>query len=167
MPRNPTRRFPIASFGPELFNALVTGSRRKIEIELQTFRQGVKFQQRIQMLRKAMREENHPLSTVVTRARCSLIYGEAAGYPKCEETTTQRGNKFPVDRNVRCKIVIAPQDSEFREAVLGAGITESDLRSNDVLGTSPPISNPDLPPERGGDYLDDFLPELDKKHPKL
>lgn len=183
MAKTPPRKFPVVSFGPELLAAVIRGSREKIDIRLPSYKKAVRLQQRIAMLRKAMREEHHPLAEVATRARCSVIWGAEGGFKPEETSANQKGAKFPVDRDCPALLRIWPQDSEFRKAFNAAGISDSDIEADDPLKglfselDSPP--RPSLParqadghllpatesPSSAIDWLEGVLHPASKKNP--
>jgi hypothetical protein len=125
------RKKPVAAFGPEMMAALIRGSRETLQVSIPTYRAAVRFQQRLQMLRGAMRAEKHNLATVVARTRISIKWGREAGLPDVETRYTNQNNAVPADRNTPCVVTLSPQDSEFREAIVKAGISESDIVADD------------------------------------
>lgn len=137
-------KYPIESFGPEIMAALTKGSQEEYSITLPSYRDAVRFQQRIHMLRKRMREEQHPLYTVAARVHISLAWGIDAGFPEVATTVIGKGNRVPVDRSAKTKVTLKPRDSEFTAALLEAGISKEELKddplqemSGDAPATSP------------------------------
>jgi hypothetical protein len=139
-PRSPK---PVESFGPEVLQALIEGSKREIILEL-PFRKAVFFRQRINALRAEMRRQDHKLYPVVSQATVRILWGEDAGYDKVSEHKSSTGVRHPVNRDAPVKLKITPADAEFGEALKKAGvevktlntdvpITESDETVEDVL----------------------------------
>lgn len=86
---------PVTSFGKELHDALRNGADKRIEIDFDNEKMAIRFNQRINALRNAMKKENHP--DWVQLYRCQA----------------RREGK---------RLILAPADSEFREALNRAGI---------------------------------------------
>lgn len=125
------RKYPIESFGPEIMGALQKGAREEFSIALPSYRDAVRFQQRIHMLRKAMREANHPLYPVAARVHISLSWGKLGGFPiEVETTTIGKGNRVPVDRGTPTRVTLKPRDSEFQAALLQGGVTKEELKDD-------------------------------------
>ena len=127
---------PIESFGPEMMAALLKGSREKLTLEFPAYRSAVYFMARIHLLRKQMREANHPEYNIAARARVSLSFGPDAGYPEVEIKLDSQGGKRPVDREVPAKITISPHDSEFGDVLKNAGVEI--MARNDPAPTAMP-----------------------------
>lgn len=111
------RKPPIESFGPELFNTLIEGSKRKIEVET-TYTIAVKFRLRIHQLRNRMREESHPLYRVAAKTKLSIQWDEIA----VNTVRGRRGLKYPSDRRSLVKLIIEPHDNEFSELLKAQGV---------------------------------------------
>ena|SRR5258706_9934156 len=125
-PKTPT---PIESFGPELLNALIEGSKREIRIPT-TYKAAVKFRQRCHQLRTRMREDKHPMYSTAARTRITILYGKAAGLTPVDELQNSKKVKYPKDPGVPALLVIAPHDSEFTKALEDAGIGVKPLDLN-------------------------------------
>jgi hypothetical protein len=122
MPRTTTRASkPVESFGPEVLQALIEGSKREIVLEL-PYRKAAFFRQRVNALRAEMRKQNHQLYPVVSQATIRVIWGEEAGFPPTQERRSSTNVRFPADKNTKVKLIIAPADSEFAEALKRAGV---------------------------------------------
>lgn len=117
-------RYPVASFGPELMAALVKGAETRIEIHLETAREMQWLQQRIHMLRGAMGKEKHPNYTLAQRARTSRQWDEPEGTPRTGKPTKSA-------RNFR--LVIEPNDVQFKSALEAAGVKIDNEAMRDVL----------------------------------
>lgn len=89
---------PLSSFGTELQATLREGANRHIEIVFPNKSLAIRFTQRINALRNAMRTAKHP--DWENLYRCGV-------YPD------------PIDP---CKLTIGPKDSEFRSILASAGI---------------------------------------------
>lgn len=127
MPRNPRPQKPIASFGPELFRALIEGAKREIKLEL-PFRKAVHFRMRINQLRNQMRLQNHPEYSIASQAKITITWPEETPTSK-----SSRNVKYPSDPNTLCTVTILPSDSEFANALKAAGVEV------------PPLSDTTLP----------------------
>jgi hypothetical protein len=132
------RRAYIESYGPELLQALLKGSRTTVKLTT-TYRRGVVFRRRLNELRSVMREQKHPLAPVVARAKVELEYGRRAGRAHVPERQSSRNVRYPVDPNVPAVITIKPHDSEFRDQLIAAGVPSGDLTSDPLeeIGTEP------------------------------
>jgi hypothetical protein len=117
-------RFPVSSFSPSLLAVLLKGSREQVRIPCPDQRTMQHVQARIHALRTAMRRENHPQYTIVTRARTSR--------------TWDRGRP---DSN--CVLVIQPHDVQFDPLIKAAGV-DTDPHMQDLLDN---IDVPTAPPE--------------------
>lgn len=121
MPKRPPK--PVESFGPELFQALVDGSKREIILKL-PYDQAVRFRLRINQLREAMRQVEHPKYLAVSQARITIKWPP--------DTATRKypgGNLWPVNKKVLCDVIVSPNDFEFRSALQSAGVTIQDTPS--------------------------------------
>lgn len=90
-------KFPVSSFGTELFATLREGANKKIRLKFDDEATATRFRARVNSFRQAMRREKHPQWEELYR--CGLY-------------------KDP-DKTV---VVIAPRDSEFLEALNKAGV---------------------------------------------
>lgn len=86
---------PVTSFGQELHDALRRGANARLVITFDNERMAIRFNQRINALRAAMKRENH--SDWVQLYRCQA-------------------------RREGCKLILSPADSEFRSALDAAGV---------------------------------------------
>lgn len=117
MPRNLRPPKPVESFGPELFQALVEGSKREVKFNL-PYDKAIRFRLRVNQLREAMRKSNHSQYTAVSQARITIKWPE--------DTPTKKypgGSIWPVNRQVMCEVYIKPNDSEFRDVLKSAGVS--------------------------------------------
>lgn len=142
-PRNPE------SFGPELLAALIEGSRRPLELELPSYSIAVSLRMRLHQLRTAMDRTKHPMAALVQKAKISLLYGAAAGYPIVPEERRSNGIRFPTDVTVPCKLIISPRDSEFSSALAKAGV---------IVGADKTLEDPTM--ERKELSIEDLLDEF-------
>lgn len=141
---------PIESFGPEMFAALISGSRRRIELEFPSYRGAIHFVSRVHLLRKNMREAKHEQYPIAARVRVSVLFGPAAGYPKVPTKLNTQGSERPLDRTVPAKVILSPHDSEFSEVLKKAGVTVVE-REPDAL--------PEVPTENSlNSVLDAYAP---------
>lgn len=86
---------PVTSFGQELHEALRAGANKRIELKFDNEKMAIRFGQRINSLRAAMKKENHPDWVQLYRCQC---------------------------RREGAKLILAPADSEFRGVLDAAGI---------------------------------------------
>lgn len=124
----PRNKAPIESFGPELFNALIEGSKRTIDIPT-IYRQAVVFRIRAHQLRHRMREDNHPLYSVAARTRITITWDA-----NTETVINKKKIKFPKDPNTPVVLTIAPHDSQFAAALSAAGIDVKTPLNRDLIG---------------------------------
>lgn len=104
----PRSKTPVSSFGPELLAALIKGAAEPLELQCPNSAIATKLVQRLYTLRKRMREENHPQSALVQRAKVS----------------NQKGGRH------LATIFIRPHDYEYRDIFSNAGIAVEQVRSN-------------------------------------
>lgn len=138
-PRSPR---PVESFGPEIFQALVEGSKRKIELEL-PYDKAIYFRLRVNQLRHQMRSQGHPLYSVASQAKVTISWPEGTHIRK-----SSKGVRIPVDPKTLVRLTIAPADSEFAEALSKVGVNVPTLSPDTIV--SHPID-------------DDILAEFIKK----
>lgn len=112
----PRIKDPVDSFGPEIFNALKEGSYRRVEMQL-TYRDAVRLRTRIHRLRAKMGEQGHQLYGMVMKAELCIEVP-----PDTPTKTSYRNIKTPVDPNSPVTLVIRPRDSDFKDAILKAGV---------------------------------------------
>lgn len=124
MPNAPKTRpsKDVSSFGPEIFEALIEGSKREIVLEL-PYRKAVFFRQRANSLRAAMRAAGHEKSSIVAQTTLRILWGHEAGYEDVPEKKSPQGVRFPINKMAPAKLVITPADKEFSEALKKAGVT--------------------------------------------
>jgi hypothetical protein len=106
----------LTSFGPEILQALIEGSRREVVVEL-SYADAVVMRKRMHTLRARMREDKHPLLNIVTAAKVTIRWGEEVATSK-----SRKNVHYPTDNNAIVELVIRPQDSTFRSALERAGI---------------------------------------------
>lgn len=144
----------VDSFGPELLVALLRGSKSRFEIPLPSYRMAVRFQLRMNQLRKAMRETNHPMSTMVSRASISIQW-------PMNTTMIRRTNgvRTPTDKNIPATIVIQPHDLEFNASLLAAGVAPAELHEDPLDPLAAPVAPTitDAEPDPGSSILDQVL----------
>ena len=121
---------PVSSFGSELQAALREGANRRLEIRFSDPKLAIRFCQRINSLRAAMRKANHPGWEQLYRAGATI------------------------DREDRRLLVIQPKDAEFRDALRDAKITTPPA----PLTTHVEVPTPK--PGVATDSADDFLATL-------
>lgn len=105
---------PISSFGAELHSVLRKGADTRITITFDTPQLAVRFNQRINQLRNAMKHHKHP--DWENLYRCGVY----------------------VDKTNPCVLHIGPKDHEFREALAAAGIEVQEIKHVEVQITSAP-----------------------------
>ena len=111
----PRHKPPIESFGAELFNALIEGSKRKISIQT-TYRNAIVLRLRVHRLRHRMQEENHPLYPIAAKTKISIIWP-----PDTEVITTSKHIKYPKSSSAPVTLTFAPHDSEFADLLKSRG----------------------------------------------
>lgn len=148
---NPRPAKSVESFGPEIFEALIEGSKRAITLEL-PYKKAIAFRQRANMLRAAMRETQHEKYKVVAQTTLRVIWGKEAGYAETPEAKNTQNVRFPVNKTVPAKLVISPADSEFGDALRAAGV---DIKP---LSTEATPETPEAKPF-GDDILEQFMRE--------
>lgn|SRR5262245_16675457 len=114
-PLEPKRPRPVESFGPELFAALLAASTKEVRIPM-TYRQGVRFRQRIHQMREAMRLSRHPKYETCTRVRIGIEL------PSDCVTMKSGRHRVPTDRGIMVTVVLSPNDSEFSDILSKAGV---------------------------------------------
>lgn len=122
----------LTTFGPEILNALIEGSRREVIIEL-PYAEAVVLRQRMHQLRARMREDKHPLSDIVSAARVTMRWS-----PDIATSTSRKGVRYPTDNQSLIELVIRPQDSTFRKALEKAGITVEQEPDLGIVPTADP-----------------------------
>lgn len=150
------RIYLVSSFGPEIMQALLRGAKERFEVPL-TYRMAVQFSQRINRLRRAMREEAHPQYGLVAKTKITIVWGKRAGYPEVEEKASSQNVKTPRDIDSPAKLIIQPHDKEFSAALIAAGIRVDDLRIDPLDEIARPTTTPD--------FLDQFATPSSKKLP--
>lgn len=153
----PKTRAPksVESFGPEIFEALIEGSKREIVLEL-PYKKAVSFRQRANMLRAAMREIGHEKYKVVAQTTLRIMWGKEAGYEDVPEKKNTQNVRSPVVKSTPAKLIISPADSEFGEALKKAGVEIKPLSIEDkTSGTEPK--------DFGDDVLEQFMREGEVK----
>jgi len=142
---------PLESFGPELFNALIEGSKRKITIPTD-YRTAVKFRIRVHQLRHRLREDAHPLYGIAARTKVTIEWDET----KVETIVSRKKVHFPKNPLAPVTLTIAPHDSQFSEALAAAGIDVKTPLDSELLTS--PQGEPEASPERP--TLDDLLKDF-------
>jgi hypothetical protein len=129
------RKTPVSSFGPELMATLLAGATSEKVIPM-PYREAVRFRLRLYQLRYAMLQENHPQAQNVRRVFIRVIW-----HDHVEVVKSSRGVKRPKDRDTPCKVIVAPQDSEYLAALNKAGIQVGvdDTQPDPLLGN---LENP-------------------------
>lgn len=138
---------PVESFGPEIFQALIEGAKRKITLEL-PYRKAVYFRLRANQLRNQMRLLSHPQYSVVSQTRITIAWP-----PSTPVRQTSKRVSIPLDVETPCTLTIAPSDSEFTEALARAGVNVPQLTNDDSPTTAP----------QGGESTEDILASFLKK----
>lgn len=124
---------PVISFGPELFEALIRGSKERVEIGPMPYRVALKLQYRINHLRAAMQTETHEHATLVLRARTSITWSSDTPI-----SVSRNRVRVPIDRNAPCVVIVEPHDSEFGDLLRNAGIAPEVVElSSDPLADFP------------------------------
>lgn len=106
---------PVESFGPEILAALLRGAKGHVEMEV-TYRQAIRFRQRVHSLRNAMRLAAHPKYELCSKTCIGIEI------PAGTEVVRSGRHFVPVDRGAKVKLILSPNDSEFAEMLAQAGI---------------------------------------------
>jgi len=133
---------PLTTFGPEILQTLIEGSRREIIIEL-SYKDAVVLRQRMHQLRARMREDKHQLANIVSGAKVTIRWG-----PEVATSKSRKNISFPTSSESLVELVIRPQDSTFRKALEKAGIK---------IGPSAPPTEPALAGETPDAVVEEFL----------
>lgn len=131
--KEPRPAAPIESFGAELFNALIQGSKERFEIKDISYRDAVKFRQRCHMLRNRMREDNHPLTKVAARTKFRIEWDHS----KIETLFNKKRVAYPKSPDAKVNLIIEPHDNEFRDILKSAGF-DIHRRVDPISGVSAP-----------------------------
>lgn len=110
---------PVSSFGAELHAVLREGAQKRITLRFDTPALAVRFNQRINQLRNAMKHAKHPDWENLYRCGCYI------------------------DRTDRRVLHLGPKDHEFRQALENAGIPVETLPTVSVDITSAPPGSVD------------------------
>lgn len=118
-PLEPTKREkaprPVESFGPELLAALLKGATTGVTVPM-TWRQAIRFRQRVHQMRESMRKTSHPKYELCTRVRIGIEL------PTGCVTVKSGRHLVPTDKGVEVKLVLSPNDSEFGPLLAAVGI---------------------------------------------
>lgn len=145
-PSRPKTPRPVESFGPEILSALMKGATDGLTLEM-PFKLAVRFRLRIHQMRESMRRSGHEKYNLVARVRVQIAW------PEDTPVSKQGRHSVPVDRNVKCKVTLRPNDTEFADLLQKAGVDPLDaVSSDDLPETQSPKS--DL------SSLDDMLKDL-------
>lgn len=145
----PRTKMPIESFGPELFNALIEGSKRKVELNTD-YKTAVKLRMRIHQLRARMREESHPLYPIAAKAHLTISWPDSI-----ETLTSYKKIHHPKNPKSPVTLTISPHDSEYGDIFKDAGIDVLPIDHNLFTDTVSPNGDTDSPPTLE-DLLKDF-----------
>lgn len=144
---------PIESFGPELLNTLIAGSKQRFEISCK-WSIAVRLRLRIHQLRTQMRRMKHELYPIVAKTKVSITWDEKA----VETYTGARGLKYPKSKEAPVKVIIAPHDDDFAELLKSAGI-DAKRDVSGLLTPKPPepIADPKAPDGDEGTGLEALI----------
>lgn len=141
----------VESFGPEVFEALIEGSKREIILEL-PYKKAIAFRQRANSLRSAMRAAGHEKYKIVAQTTLRILWGKEAGYDETPEKRSSQNVRFPVSKLIPAKLIISPADNEFGEALRKAGVTIKPLDSDPIVSEHKEPTS-----DLGSDILQQFL----------
>ena len=145
----PQNKMPIESFGAELFNALIEGSKRTISLQT-TYRNAIVLRLRVHRLRHRMQEENHPLYPIAAKTKISISWP-----PNTEVITTSKHIKYPKSSSAPVTLTFAPHNSEFANLLKAAGVNITPIDHQSFDETIPNTQNTERPPTLE-DLLKDF-----------
>jgi len=141
-----TRKPPaLSSFAPEILATLIEGSRRTIELEM-PYSEAVVMRMRLHSLRARMRLDGHALLDIVQGAKVTISWSLDT---KVREST--RGVRYPAEPGTVVKLIIAPQDLKFTEAIRKAGIA---VEPPPAIAAIADVDPSGITPE---DVIEDFL----------
>lgn len=118
---------PVSSFGAELQATLRRGAQQELVIKFDTPALAIRFRQRINALRKALKDSAHP--DWEQMYRCGVY----------------------IDPTDKCKLRLAPRDSEFRQFLQDAGVdVAAPVPTTEVTVATP---TPGVAPDAADDFL--------------
>lgn len=149
MPQSKRIPKPIESFGPEVFQALIEGSKKEIRLPL-SWRKACYWRHRANALRAEMRRQNHPQYKVMSGATLRIEIPPGTDIKK-----SSRNVSCPKSPEAPVFLVISPADAEFGEALRKVGVEIKPLELTKPNTETPSLVAPDPGPE--SDILSDFL----------
>ena len=140
--KRPRPPMPLESFGPNIMAALLKGAVEGFEVWA-SYKDAIRFRQRIHRLRSAMREAKHSEYPIVARVKVTIRWPEG--------TKLEKSGRYlvPTDRNTRVLLALRPNDSEF-----------DDMLKNIGLDTTGEIESATQPEKLSSKDLDQLLDEL-------
>lgn len=146
------RRYPVASFGPELMAVLLKGATEPITLKFPNNKQATFFQHRIHTLRASMRIEGHAMAEAVSRTRFRRIWGERL-YEHLKGSNPELAETFKNDHKGEkaAYILVQPTDAEFKTILEEAGVKIE----------TPAIDVPDVPGLEGVEVETNTSPFID------
>jgi hypothetical protein len=143
-------RNPLESFGPEIKEALLKGSRERFILPFPSSARATAFQRRCNGLRAALRRREHPDYKAVARCRVSVY--------RRTNHVADRDDFLSIEREAGIEapayVVCSPHDADFREVLEKAGIK-----------FTPDNHGHDLEAARPDGDGDTFLDSLKKEKP--
>ena len=140
---------PVESFGPELLAALLKGATEEFFVPM-TWRQAIRFRQRVHSMRTVMRETGHPKFALCSKVSIGIEL------PPGTQTVKSGRHSVPIDKGVQVQLRLYPNDSEFGPLRAAAGVqTEAEIEA----ATKTVLPNSNTP---GLDPLDSMFGELKK-----
>lgn len=106
---------PVESFGPELLTALLKGATQEVSVPM-TWKQAIRFRQRVHSMREAMRRTSHPKYELCSRVAITIEL------PLGTPTEVSGRHRIPTDRNIGVRVILSPNDSQFGPLLAAAGI---------------------------------------------
>lgn len=128
---------PVESFGPEVLQALLEGSKREIVLLL-PYREAVQHRARMNSLRAAMQRSGHEMYRIVSQTTIRVVWGEDAGLDPIPEKKSSTNVRVPLSKNAPAKLIISPADKKLGEALKKAGVTVPDFNPDPVPNTGSP-----------------------------
>lgn len=102
------KRMPsVASFGEDLLALLLKGSTQQVEVTLSSVSEATKLRHRIHILRSAMRFYEHADAALVEKAKVRIV---------------------------DTKVIVEPQDFEFKDAIKKANVSTPQLDVDPLAG---------------------------------
>lgn len=125
---------PVSSYAPEYLELFKAGAEKKITVQLPSKQKAVQMRQRLHTLRKEMRKENHPLTTIANSTQVSI------------------GNDGTLS--------VYPADTSFLAAIHAAGIRPPESPNSLGAFAGPEVPSPQTPAPTTGEPAQEVVDVL-------